>query len=98
MPGINCPNCSSCSQEALMLQGEMFSESVPCADYEVDFIDFFTRLTRLGAKVDTDLYLVCSYSCMLCTSAHASHCASVTCGCHGLQLSNDQLSVLMYQW
>lgn len=28
------------------------------ADYEVDFITFFDRLTSLGAKVNADQYLV----------------------------------------
>ena len=28
------------------------------ADYEVDFITFFDRLTSLGAKVNADQYLI----------------------------------------
>lgn len=29
-----------------------------CADYEVDFIDYFNQLVNLGAKYDNDAYLV----------------------------------------
>ncbi|CAK0787502.1 hypothetical protein CVIRNUC_010722 [Coccomyxa viridis] len=44
--------------KGLKLKYDRSRDTVTRTDYEVDFIDFFTRLTRLGAKVNPDLYLV----------------------------------------
>ena len=35
----------------------IFSDCCWLAEYEVDFIDFFTRLANLGANIDKEAYL-----------------------------------------
>ncbi|CAL5222505.1 g4879 [Coccomyxa viridis] len=44
--------------KGLKLKYDRSRDTVTRTDYEVDFIDFFTRLTRLGPKLNPDFYLV----------------------------------------
>ena len=65
------PRCCACASMGVLLQAlpqasvdcsycQLSERSIVLADYEVDFINFFTRLTgtKMGAKFDDDAYLV----------------------------------------